>query len=114
MGKLDKENIEKLVDKIIHFFDSQYRKQDIGDRIVYEHLKKFYKIECDEDLYYREVGMHQLLLECVDNYISQSPIMTYKERCLLYEKMSKEIEVNEVYMFLKLLEKSEKVFIINL
>lgn len=113
-GNLDRKCVEKVVSSIKTFLSSQYIIKCCSDKEVYARLEEFYKIDFDSDLYYSSVGMHQILLECIDMYIMEKPILTYKEKCMLYEKIAKEVRKEEIYSFIKLLVMSDRSFVINI
>lgn len=106
-------NSEDVLCEVNSFFDDYDISQSNIDMKICEVLKDFHSVERNNVEYYEKVGMHQLLLECIDNFTMQKPIISYDERCNLYEKVSEEIQVKEVIEFISKFVKSGKFFLIG-
>lgn len=106
--------VERMVCDIKTYIDMQLNKKEYNDKKIAQLINEYSEIEYDSDLYYRVMGMHQMLLECIDMYTLEKPVITYEEKCLLYTQVSKKIKTRDIYNFIKLLLGGDRIFIINL
>ncbi len=91
--------INDIVNLIEDFFNSIIRTNN--DYLILDLLTELSDtIEKSKDNYYDSVGMHYLLLECINDYISEIPVVTYLEKYESIKNIIKKINLKNIYTYL--------------
>lgn len=107
----EKRHIREVINVLALNKDNDLLISSLDSAFIDDLIRNFYKIKRNSLQYFKEIGMHQLLLECINGYINQQEILTYEKKCSLYEEKSREINSKDVIDFCNFIQKSEKVFI---
>lgn len=104
------ENLLANIKKILDDYDSisKVAKQVVGKLDLCDEINKNAKE------YYKSIGMYQLLLECIDDFLFDRPIITYMKRCELYESIFANLRLKDVLTRIKEIIQQDRAYILYL
>lgn len=90
-----------------------YLLHNVNKKQILDLKKQLYHIKRDENDYYKEMGLYNLLLECIEDYILDKTVFTYEEKCALYETIARQIKLEDIFDFIDFLKNSERFYYIK-